>query len=270
MLGHVQQRRVFRGRGGPNDRRLPKHNARRRRPPPQLREESLNSIQQPAASGEEDESDWSSIEGDDADNDEPMIDGEQVGVVNKKDESLEPSEEDSHFQNEVGHFQQRIRNIKYSMQTSTLALNTPSTYQKNALRAILNCATEWKSVLKFHNERIQEALDCSEAQTIATCKACGLSLFELIQLGLQCGPLAGSKPGYFKRCGSEIATMVHDFLQELAPDRDELVGMFCSEKQADAIEKWKKDASKAITQDAEPSKHVQKKIHEAAKKRAKN
>lgn len=269
MLGHAEQRRVFRGRAGPNDRRLPKHNARRRRPPPHSREAGLNPDIHPQPTPraeEEDESDWSSTEGDDAENDEQVA-FEQVVAVNQG-ESLETI--DSHFTMEVDHLQQRIRNVKSSIQTSSLALNTLSTYQNNVLRAILNCATEWKSVLKFHNEKINDALERNDAQTIDTCKVCGLSLFELIQLGLQCGPLAGSKPGYFKRCGSETAKMVQDFLQELAPDREDLLGIFCSENQADAVEKWKKQASKAIIKDAEPSKHVSKKMHEAAKKRANN
>lgn len=267
MLGHVQQRRVFRGRGGPNDRRLPKHNARRRRPPPHSREatdgaDTAIERYQQHETGEE-KSEWSSA---DAKDEEQMV--EEAVVI--QNESLEPPSLDLHFTKEVEHFQQRIRNVTYSIQTSALALNTPSTYQNNVLRAILNCATEWKSTLKYHNEKIEEALDRKDTHTIATCKACSLSLFGLIQLGLQCGPLAGSKPGYFKRCGSETAKMVLDFLRELAPDRDDLLSIFCSEKQADAVEQWKSDASKAITKDAEPTKHVKKKMHEAAKKRAKN
>jgi hypothetical protein len=209
----------------------------------------------------EDESDSSSM---DEDVDEKVVVEEEDRVVNQPNESLEPAEESSPFRKEVIHFQQRVKNVKYSIQTSTLALNTPSTYQNNVLRAILNCATEWKSILNYH------AIDMENAETLSTCKACALSLFELIQLGLQCGPLAGSKAGYFKRCGSETATMVHDFLQELAPEKDSLIDLCCSEKQADAVERWKNDAQKAIVRNDEPSKHVQKKMHEAAKRRAKN
>ncbi|GAX15154.1 hypothetical protein FisN_12Lu264 [Fistulifera solaris] len=256
MLGHVQQRRVFRGRGGPNDRRLPKHNARRRRRPPEPNRVVKDDVE---------EDDGSSVEEDEVDESKVVEEEEQL-VNHHSTESLEPTEEPlSHFQNEVNHFQQRVKNVKYSIQTSTLALNTTSTYQNNVLRAILNCAMEWKSILKYH------AIGKETAETsLSICKACALSLFELIQLGLQCGPLAGSKPGYFKRCGSETATMVHDFLQELAPEKDSLIDLCCSEKQADAVERWKKDAQKAIVRKDEPSKHVQKRMHEAAKRRAEN
>lgn len=261
MIGHVQQRRVFRGRGGPNDRRLPKHNARRRRPPPREAGPTTSVEHNPQQTGEEDE--WSTTE--EENDEEQAVQGEQV--VNQDDEALEQSPPDAHFLKEVDHFKQRIRNVKYSIQTSTLALNTLSTYQNNVLRAIVNCAMEWRSTLKYHNEKVKGALERGEIKTIAICKACGLSLFELVQQGLQCGPLAGSKPGYFRRCGSETAKMVLKFLDELAPNKEGLLGMFWSEKQADAVEKWKNEASKAIIKDAEPSKHVKKKMHEAAKKR---
>jgi hypothetical protein len=42
-----------------------------------------------------------------------------------------------------------------------------------------------------------------------------LHLFELIQLSLQCGPLHGAKPGYFKRCGNKFAIMIYQYLNHI-------------------------------------------------------
>ncbi|KAL7527030.1 hypothetical protein ACHAXR_001766 [Thalassiosira sp. AJA248-18] len=40
-------------------------------------------------------------------------------------------------------------------------------------------------------------------------------VFGLIQMSMQSGPLVGSNPGYFKRCGGEVASMAYEFLSEI-------------------------------------------------------
>ena len=86
-----------------------------------------------------------------------------------------------------------------------------------------------------------------------------IAIYELIQHALQCGPLAGGKPGYFKRCGSQVATMVHAFLVEIVAHGDEAMAMGMTEKQAKAIEKFKANALKASENAKPPSASVQKK-----------
>ena len=114
-------------------------------------------------------------------------------------------------------------------------------------------------------------------------KTCALKVFGLIQLALQCGPLKGSNPGYFKRCGRDVAQMAHTFLvtsiligtrreqEEEKNDGHEekdqaIVGLESSsctrecqilrftEKQGLVIQKWIKDAEKAIVANRPPSK----------------
>mmetsp|Transcript_16404 Transcript_16404/g.33694 ORF Transcript_16404/g.33694 Transcript_16404/m.33694 type:complete len:485 (-) Transcript_16404:96-1550(-) len=40
-------------------------------------------------------------------------------------------------------------------------------------------------------------------------------VFCLLQMSIQTGPLVGSNPGYFKRCGGDVATMAFEFLTEV-------------------------------------------------------
>ena len=40
-------------------------------------------------------------------------------------------------------------------------------------------------------------------------------VFILLQMSMQSGPLVGSNPGYFKRCGSEVASIALDFLNDV-------------------------------------------------------
>ena len=41
------------------------------------------------------------------------------------------------------------------------------------------------------------------------------TVFNLLQMSMQTGPLVGSNPGYFKRCGGEVAFMAYSFLEEI-------------------------------------------------------
>ncbi|KAL7470562.1 hypothetical protein ACHAXS_010812 [Conticribra weissflogii] len=40
-------------------------------------------------------------------------------------------------------------------------------------------------------------------------------VFSLLQMSMQTGPLVGSNPGYFKRCGGDVAKIAFDFLTEV-------------------------------------------------------
>ena len=48
-----------------------------------------------------------------------------------------------------------------------------------------------------------------------TIKEISLDIYGLVQMAMQTGPLVGSSPGYFKRCGSNVANMALHFLQSL-------------------------------------------------------
>mmetsp|Transcript_83268 Transcript_83268/g.124894 ORF Transcript_83268/g.124894 Transcript_83268/m.124894 type:complete len:88 (+) Transcript_83268:1-264(+) len=86
----------------------------------------------------------------------------------------------------------------------------------------------------------------------------------LLQLSLQSGPLAGSKPGYFKRCGGEVARVVLVFLGTVIEFIDDLR---FSEKQVAALDTWKLNAQKAAENDKPPSKSALKKQSKKSKKK---
>mmetsp|Transcript_24778 Transcript_24778/g.69577 ORF Transcript_24778/g.69577 Transcript_24778/m.69577 type:complete len:150 (-) Transcript_24778:1499-1948(-) len=139
------------------------------------------------------------------------------------------------------------------MQQSSAAIVTnPTTYRTNVLNAVRNCVNEYRQIVRYHrNDQLQQS-QAQMQQMVA------VPIFELIQQSLQCGPLAGSKPGYFKRCGSEMAKIVHEYLDDmLCPESLELF----TEKQRSAVTKWKQDAHKAYANgdSKPPSKSVLKK-----------
>lgn len=262
------QRRTFRGRGGPTDSRLPKQNASRRRWPQQHQQksedESSNTAEQtlPAAAVVHDN-----------------VAVEQVNVVvdpvteataielqdalDRKGETGETEEEEPApaYTKEMNHLLRRIRNNRTSMSLAAAALANPTSYQTNVLSSCQNTVKEWRSIRNHYQQD-----ELSEE----TKRSTGLAVFELVQQSLQVGPLAGAKPGYFKRCGSVVASMVQQYLDELVIDQNDAVQVLCfTEKQATTIASWKSNAEKAATNTKPPSKSNMKKIDKAQKNNAK-
>jgi hypothetical protein len=157
---------------------------------------------------------------------------------------------DSPADKEIEHLMRRIRNVGESIQLSAAANVNPSTWQENVLNPVGNCVGEWRSIVSHYD---QDELD----QTV--CRAPALAVFELMQMSLQTGPLAGAKPGYFKRCGSEVARQALDFLHRCVADNEEATLLHFTEKQTDAIVRWKGNSAKAVENDKPPSISVVKK-----------
>ena len=57
-------------------------------------------------------------------------------------------------------------------------------------------------------------MDNERHQLRVAIQSTALKLFGLIQMAMQVGPLKGSNPGYFKRCGVDVAKMAQQFLNE--------------------------------------------------------
>lgn len=257
-----QQRRMFRGRGGPSDSQLPKHNARRRKAPTQ--DSDRVRVNKYAAEDEhkrlEEQADailHAAVlpnDGENADDDLESISSSQHDSGDQGNMEKLPSTHSFPSKSEMQHLLHRIRNVRESMQLSATGLGNPSTYENNVLHAVSNCITEWRAILRFYPE-----------DEIENPRTVGLQIFEMIQQSLQCGPLAGGKPGYFKRCGVDLAKVVLNFLQMNVSNKDDAITLYMSEKQADAIEKWKVSATKAIENDKPPSKSVVKKQETADK-----
>jgi hypothetical protein len=133
------------------------------------------------------------------------------------------------YKKEVSHLRRRIKNIRESIQSSTVAVSSPSAYEQNVLNAVTNCLNEWRSIVSYfereeYNTRSGGGIDSSSSftdQKTKSTKEIALAMFELIQHSLQCGPLSGAKPGYFKRCGGDVALVVDQYLLSMFPEDKE-------------------------------------------------
>jgi hypothetical protein len=266
-------RRVFRGRGGPTDGRLPVKKIPRRPQKP-----AINKYAQDAraeqGNDEEDKEDQdermevkaSSLEEISSDN-EPDVDEKieeaQTGAL--RENVCEPAEHSlNSCAKEIWHLNRRVANIQETMSLSH-SISDPKTYQDNVLNAVVNCVKEWRSIATHYaqvapiaNVDDYEATDDSY-MTEELKKPAALAIYEMIQHAVQCGPLAGSKPGYFKRCGGDVARVVVTFLDQVVPNAPVLIAsMGFTSRQMDAMESWKKNAQKAATEDKPPSRAAKK------------
>lgn len=173
----------------------------------------------------------------------------------------EAAEEDhSALHKEMAHLRQRIANTRTSF--GSVAMTDPSNYQTNVLNAVQNCVREWRHIVKHYR---------SSSLTAADARRGGQWIFALVQGSLQTGPLAGAKPGYFKRCGSSFATLVHTYLCEICggTPAQAIADLAWTEKQAAAVEGWKRKALQAAESEdkREASPYVQSKQKEALQKK---
>ena len=241
-------RRTFRGRAGPTDRRLPKHQARRRKHAPRDEEKNKygDEVDDTQTVREDNVQQGSKNQG------IPNDEAEKEEILNIEEEK---GEESNPVHKEIQHLMRRVSNVKESMQLSATANSNPSTWQQNALNPVRNCVGEWRATVSHYQDELEPS----------DCKAPALAVFELIQLSLQTGPLAGAKPGYFKRCGTNVAQQALEFLDSIVPNKEEAAILHFSVKQADAIDKWRNNARKAVESDKLPSKSVLKKQNKAKK-----
>jgi hypothetical protein len=230
--------RMFRGRSGANDRRLPKFEARRRQRP--------NDSQRASDDGEPTVVvDYSSI--DQEENDELVIvEPVVVAEIVEEPKPLPPVEDSSPAGKEIKHLLKRIRNVSESTTLSAAAVSNPNTWKNNVLNAVQNTVQEWRAILNHYDETL-------EGPQI---KEPALAIYMLVQQAMQTGPLTCSTPGYFKRCGSTVASVALTFLNDTVPDAIELR---FTEKQAQAVAKWRVAAAKAVASGNPPTKSQVKK-----------
>lgn len=167
---------------------------------------------------------------------------------------------------EIKHVKRRLRNVQESIQTSTSIVN-PVTWEQNCLNAVANCINEWRSIVVryFRDGDVQ-----LNEETMLVGKEMSLAVFGLLQLTMQSGPLTGSNPGYFKRCGGDVARAAFKLLEsDVLTSGDLSSTLLFSEKQVDVIGKWRKNAAKAAENNKPPSKSMLKLQQGKGKARAK-
>jgi len=241
----VMSRRTFRGRAGPTDGRLNKHQARKRKQP------KLKTAEKDTEHGEVDKitspNEVEAVLIIDAENsliqksNEYPENGTEPFHEAEKEARCQFPTEASPADKEIKHLLLRIKNLSESISLSSAAISNPETWRNNVLNAVRNCIIEWRAILDHY--------ELNEIQI----KDPSLATFLLIQQTMQCGPLTGSNPGYFKRCGSSVAKQALVFLNETVPT---VAGanLYFTEKQSVTIEKWKTAAARAAEKDKLPSK----------------
>ena len=283
------QRRTFRGRGGPTDRRLPKQNAARRRPQqlrPQPQTDSACPPQTPADTvlvatfaEEEPTAAASCVSIDEVF--QPELEQKDTDLLHStnSNNSMIISSVDTLLEKELTHLHKRIQNNRFAMSMSAAALANPATYQTNVLGACQNTVKEWRSICNRYcyceDHACSSIIDTKET-TQETWRTTGQAIFELVQQSVQCGPLAGSRPAYLKRCGADTAKLVHSYLEAIlvllpnsgadgnsnsssssSSKQDTIRVLGFTEKQTAAIVTWKRNAQKAAERTGEqPSRSV--------------
>uniref|UniRef100_A0A7S3VGJ5 Uncharacterized protein n=1 Tax=Chaetoceros debilis TaxID=122233 RepID=A0A7S3VGJ5_9STRA len=198
-------------------------------------------------------------------------------------EAVEVIDEDTSVIREVKHVQKRIKNVRESIQLSS-SLSQPSLWNDNCLSAVKNCVNEWRSIVYYHGDQTREREKIGEDYNEETCellpddewsKSTALQIFNLIQMALQTGPLSGGKPGYFKRCGADVAGLAKEFLKSVIGNAIILDAsslekeLRFSTNQKESIEKWMRDAEKAVVANKSPSKSALKLQSQAVGKNSK-
>ena len=277
-------RRVSRGiqNGRPlaQDRRLPSHNARRRR-------QQQTNNRDPV-----DDEDTQTNRG-------QVLEVEEFQIVEQQaprrsygtqepttstDSSVEDNEDNTSSlsakrDQEIQHLKRRIQKVQESIQLSSRAITEqPHIYETNVLNVVTKTVNEWSAIVTHHYVRSNNHNNdnSSDYKDNPLVKETASLVFGLLQLSLQCGPLAGAKPGYFKRCGSEVAALVLRFLDKIIQamtdkeeEKDDLRMLAFTEKQIDAIQTWRKNAQKAVEAAKPPSKSALKARQGKGKKQQK-
>jgi hypothetical protein len=153
---------------------------------------------------------------------------------------------------ELRHLKMRINRIVEGIKLSPGALCSPVVWSES-LNAVSNCINEWRNIVSFHRLVIYLNDATKSEDDVNKIKQVSLDVFMLAQQALQVGPLSGSKPAYFKRCGSGVAKTAHTFLIK-SFSGDVIQQLLFTERQRDTVMKWTREAERASIQDQDPSK----------------
>ena len=276
-------RRVSRGiqNGRPlaQDRRLPSHNARRRRQQQTNNRDPVDDEDTQTNRGQVLEVEAFQI----VEQQAPRRSHGTQEPTTSTDSSMEDNQdnqtESAKRDQEIQHLKKRIQKVQESIQLSSRAITEqPHIYETNVLNVVTKTVNEWSAIVTHHYVRNNHTNtdNSSDYKNDPLVKETASLVFGLVQLSLQCGPLAGAKPGYFKRCGSEVAALVLRFLDKIIQamtdkeeEKDDLRMLAFTEKQIDAIQTWRKNAQKAVEAAKPPSKSALKARQGKGKKQQK-
>ena len=126
------------------------------------------------------------------------------------------SQDDDDVIVEIKHLQKRLYNVQTALQTSA-GMSNPQTWYTNCLIPVKNAVKEWRSICTYHliPEKGETTREYQYTRHKDIIHESSVQVFSLLQMAMQSGPLVGSNPGYFKRCGSEVASIALEFLYEI-------------------------------------------------------
>ena len=232
-----RERRIFRGRGGPKDGNIPRPRKRVNKSSPS-NEEQIPKYATPIIPINYDETttdvaikstfaNFNSTKNDDTNIDygthsvneilsqKLSIHNTKYDVSNNDEQQTNQllvvgvGEEEKQLK-EIKHLKKRIFNIQESIKLSNNALCKPKIWEANCLNAVHNCVGEWRSIVAHYATKGD--VDDNDDNYTELRKEISVEIFGLVQMAMQSGPLTGAKPGYFKRCGHEVAGIAHWFL----------------------------------------------------------
>jgi hypothetical protein len=189
-----EQRRIFRGKGGATDGRLPP----KKTPRVKVKYQPANSD----ARGEDSTRFETAADLEEEHHSDEGLDLELHQLDIKEDPLIK----------EIKHLQKRVLNVQTSLQLSK-GLPNPQIWYNNCLLPVKNAVKEWRSICKFHLSEENTASEYAHHQDAINQAA--VQVYTLLQMAMQSGPLTGSNPGYFKRCGGEVASIALMFLNEI-------------------------------------------------------
>ena len=192
--GHQNtQRRIFRGKGGATDGRLPPKKNHRVK----VKYQPENSAEAKTLINESSE----------------VLIPESDGGSDLEQDLDQLDSQDDDVIGEIKHLQRRLYNVQTSLQTST-GMSKPQIWYTNCLLPVKNAVKEWRSICTYHLLPEREGTcECIQHKDIIS--ETSVQVFSLLQMAMQSGPLVGSNPGYFKRCGSEVASVALEFMYEI-------------------------------------------------------
>ena len=262
--GRGPQRRVHRGGGRPTDGRLPPKKSARVRVKYRPSDDGSAGDEDAARSACDD---VGRAAAEDAEEEE----AEEVAAE-------EDGETDDPLLLELDHLRARVRNVRSAIETCR-GLADPAIWRENCLAPTSNAAREWRAIISHH---LPGGLDGCPPGAEEVLRDAARGVFELVQAAMQSGPLVGSNPGYFKRCGAGVAGAACGFLDGIvgltvppaAADAD-LEGdgpsrspegerertveglqtaLLFTERQAERLEQWRRNARNAVAKGKPPSK----------------
>ena len=254
------KRRTFRGRGGARDGSLPHSLSRKNRVARREARQISNALANNRRRDREQQRSRNAVQHDDTHHSEPLSDNIQNGndaEVPAGSVSCGDDMSTEELKEEILHLKRRIRNMQESIQLSNAIVN-PATWEQNCLNAVHSCVVEWHMIVSFHYCNTDGDAKAISAELLETGHDTCLSVFVLIQMALQSGPLVGSNPGYFKRCGGEVARIALKFLTSEVFTGDLATKLLFTDKQIAVIQKWTKNAEKAAKSNKPPSRSMTK------------